>query len=346
MQTTPNPPPTPQTANASPSIARATPGFASWLFQQSLSIFISTYQHNRLLILSALSRQELSLAAHPFDRPMGIAVSPSTLRLATRRHLWEFQNVADPSEKNLFQLQSVTPTGYLDAHDLITAENDAPILVDTLHSCLRRIEHRAPPEPIWHPPFISKLSPEDRCHLNGLAAEGIAPRYATAVSPSNEAEGWRQNRRNGGMLIDVANNEIILNNLSMPHSPRLHRNRLWLLNAGAGQLGYANPTNSLFQPIAFCPGFLRGLAFHNQFAIVGLSQTRRNQTFNNLPLANEWKHRNQQPFCGLAVVNIQTCEIPFTLQFAKPLAELFDVQLLHASRQPTLLYPATHQNLH
>ena len=343
MQTAPNPPPT---ASASPFIARATPGLAAWLSQQSLSIFISTYQHNRLLILSATSRKELSLAAHPFDRPMGIAVSSSTLNLATRRHLWEFRNVAEPRQKNLFQLHSVTPTGYLDAHDLIAGENDAPILVDTRHSCLRRIEHRAPPEPIWHPPFISKLSPEDRCHLNGLAAEGITPRYATAVSPSNEAEGWRQNRRNGGLLIDVANNEIILNNLSMPHSPRLHHNRLWILNAGAGQLGYANPINNLFQPIAFCPGFLRGLAFHNEFAIVGLSQTRRNPTFNSLPLANELKHRNQQPLCGLAVVNIQTHEIPFTLQFAKPLAELFDVQLLRTSRQPTLLYPATRQNHH
>lgn len=329
-----------------PSIAGATPGFAAWLFQQSLSIFISTYQHNRLLILSAPNRKELTLTAHSFDRPMGIAVSPSTLRLATRRHLWEFRNIANPHEKKLFQLHSVTPTGYLDAHDLIASENNAPILVDTLHSCLRRIEHHAPPEPIWHPPFISKLSPEDRCHLNGLAVEGITPRYATAVSPSNETEGWRQNRRSGGMLIDVANNEIVLNSLSMPHSPRLHRNRLWLLNAGTGELGYANPTNNLFQPIAFCPGFLRGLAFHHQFAIIGLSQTRRNQTFHSLPLAHQLKHRNQQPFCGLAVVNIQTQKIPFTLQFAAPLAELFDVQLLRASRQPTLLYPATHQNHH
>ena len=339
MQTAPNPPPT---ASASPSIALATPGFAAWLFQQSLSIFISTYQHNRLLILSAADREKLSLAAYPFDRPMGIAVSPSTLRLATRRHLWEFRNVADPHGKNLYQFYSVTPTGYLDAHDLITAENDAPILVDTRHSCLRRIEHCAPPEPIWHPPFISKLSPEDRCHLNGLAAEGIAPRYATAVSSSNEAEGWRQNRRSGGMLIDVANNEIVLNSLSMPHSPRLHRNRLWLLNAGAGQLGYVDPTNSHFQPIAFCPGFLRGLAFHHQFAIVGLSQTRRNRTFAGLRLADELERRRQQPFCGLAVINIQTHEIPFTLQFAAPLAELFDLQLLPTSRQPTLLYPAQH----
>lgn len=332
------PPPLPPTAN--PSIACATPGFASWLFQQSLSIFISTYQHNRLLILSAFGREELSLAVYPFDRPMGIAVSSSMLGLATRRHLWEFRKIAERHEENLFQLHSVTPTGYLDAHDLISIESDVSILVDTRHSCLRRIEHRAPIEPIWHPPFISKLSPEDRCHLNGLAAEGITPRYATAVSPSNEAEGWRQNRRNGGMLIDVANNEIVLNSLSMPHSPRIHRNHLWLLNAGAGQLGYANPTNNLFQPIAFCPGFLRGLAFHNEFAVVGLSQIRRNRSFAGLRLADELERRRQQPLCGLAVVNIETCEISFMLQFAAPLAELFDVQLLRASRRPTLLYPA------
>ena len=334
MQTTSIPPTT------SPSIARATPGFAAWLFQQSLSIFISTYQHNRLLILSASGREELSLAAHPFDRPMGIVVSSSMLGLATRRHLWEFRNVAAPRKESLFQLRSVTSTGYLDAHDLVASENDDFILVDTRHSCLRRIEHSAPPEPIWLPPFISKLSPEDRCHLNGLAAEGIAPRYVTAVSHSNEAEGWRQSRCGGGLLIDVANNEIVLNGLSMPHSPRIHRNRLWLLNAGAGELGCVDPTNSRFQPIAFCPGFLRGLAFHNEFAVVGLSQTRRNRTFAELRLADELERRRRQPFCGLAVVNIETCEIPFTIQFAAPLAELFDVQLLHSPRRPTPLHPA------
>ncbi len=83
--------------------------------------------------------------------------------------------------------------------------------------------------PLWQPPFITKLAAEDRCHLNGLAMESGKPRYVTAVSQSDVADGWRGWRRDGGCVIDVASNEVIVTGLSMPHSPRAHNNRLWLL---------------------------------------------------------------------------------------------------------------------
>ncbi len=326
-----------------PAIENATDGLAAWLFDQSLSLFISTYQHNRLLILSGATPETLTLDAYPFDRPMGIAVSRAAFRLATRRHIWEFQNAKPAAEEHnrhtIYRLTTATDTSYLDAHDLANTEDHAAVIVDTRHSCLRRIENQTPLEPIWHPPFISKLAPEDRCHLNGLATDGTAPRYVTAAGRTNQAEGWRNHQQNGGALIDIANNEIISAGLSMPHSPRIHRGRLWLLNAGSGELGYIEPSNSAFQPIAFCPGFPRGLAFHNQFAIVGLSQARRNRTFAGFRLDNELDKRHQQAFCGLAVIDIETQKIRFTLQFAAPLAELFDVQLLPGIRHPVLCNP-------
>ena len=114
------------------------------------------------------------------------------------------------------------------------------MFVNTLFSCLATVSERYSFRPLWKPSFISKLAAEDRCHLNGLAMENGVPRYVTAVSASDVADGWREQRREGGVVIDVATNEIVLEGLSMPHSPRLYQGKLWLLDSGSGYFGYAD----------------------------------------------------------------------------------------------------------
>ena len=52
--------------------------------------------------------------------------------------------------------------------------------------------------------FISRLAAEDRCHLNGLALRDGRPAYVTAVAETDVADGWRDNRTGGGVVIDVA----------------------------------------------------------------------------------------------------------------------------------------------
>ena len=101
--------------------------------------------------------------------------------------------------------------------------------------------------------------------------------YVTACSQSDVVGGWREKRRNGGCVIDVACDEIIVTGLSMPHSPRWYRDQLWLLNSGTGELGYIDLERGEFQPLVFCPGYLRGLAFTGNYALVGLSLARGTQ---------------------------------------------------------------------
>jgi uncharacterized protein (TIGR03032 family) len=110
--------------------------------------------------------------------------------------------------------------------------------VNTLYSCLATMSDGYSFRPLWRPPFVSRLAPEDRFHLNGLALDKGRPRYVTPVAPSDVADGWRDDRADGGMVIDIASNEVLLQGLSMPHSPRLHRGRLWLLNSATGELGF------------------------------------------------------------------------------------------------------------
>ena len=46
----------------------------------------------------------------------------------------------------------------------------------------------------------------------------------------------------------------------MPHSLRWYGDRLWLLNSGTGELGYLDAATGAFEPVVFCPGYLRGFA--------------------------------------------------------------------------------------
>ena len=130
---------------------------------------------------------------------------------------------------------------------------------------------------MWQPPWISKLAPEDRCHLNGIALRDGALRYVTAVSRSDVTDGWRDKRRAGGVVVDVATNEVVCEGLSMPHSPRWHLDNLWLIDSGSGFFGRVDLEKRSFERLV-CPGFARGLAFSGDFALIGLSDRRENRT--------------------------------------------------------------------
>src|SRR5205823_11788201 len=130
-------------------------------------------------------------------------------------------------------------TGDIAVHDLAFAGGEL-WLVATTFSCLATIDADHSFIPRWAPPFITVLAPEDRCHLNGLAVSGDRVTHVTAFGTSDEAGGWRDNKASGGVLIDVASSEVVLEGLSMPHSPRWHQDRLWLLESGRGTLCMAD----------------------------------------------------------------------------------------------------------
>jgi len=155
---------------------------------------------------------------------------------------------------------------------------------------------------LWKPPFVSKIIKEDRCHLNGLAMEDGVPRYVTAVSRSDTVDGWRDRRADGGIVVDVRSGEIVIGGPSMPHSPRLYRGKLWVLNSGTGEIGWVERGSSAdgarFHVLAFCPGFVRGLAFHGKHAFVGLSKPRY-ERFEGLALDRKLAEADSEPWCGL-----------------------------------------------
>ncbi|HRX82050.1 MAG TPA: TIGR03032 family protein, partial [Pirellulaceae bacterium] len=186
-------------------------------------------------------------------------------------------------------------------------------------------------------PFISKLAAEDRCHLNGVALDQGKPRFVTTVSQSDVVDGWRDRRRDGGCVIDVESNEIVTSGLSMPHSPRVYRDQLWLLNSGTGYFGRVDQAAGSFEPITFCPGYLRGMAFTDDFALVGLSRPRENKTFTGLQLDDHLAERDADARCGLQVIDLRTMDIVHWLRIEGVVAELYDVVVLPNVMRPMLL---------
>jgi uncharacterized protein DUF4915 len=91
----------------------------------------------------------------------------------------------------------------------------------------------------------------------------------------------------------------------MPHSPRLYRGKLWLLDSGRGQFGYVDLEREVFEPVAFCPGYARGLAFHGDYAIVGISRARENRTFSGLALDEALLAKGAEARTGILVIDLR-----------------------------------------
>ncbi|MBD2516544.1 TIGR03032 family protein, partial [Nostoc sp. FACHB-973] len=300
--------------------------FSPWLLEQNLSLAFTTYQAGKLFFIGLQPTGKLSVFERTFERCMGLYASGSTLYMSSLYQLWRFENILQPGQIHdnydaVYLPQMSYVTGDLDIHDIALSNSPQPngkipqgelnhsenlIFVNTLFSCLAKVSPTHSFIPLWQPPFISKLAAEDRCHFNGLAMRDGQPRYVTVVSQSDVAEGWRDRRADGGCVIDVESNEIILKGLSMPHSPRWYRDKLWLLNSGTGDFGYVDLERGSFEPVAFCPGYMRGCAFHGDFAIVGISQPRHNKTFSGLPLDEKLQQKNAEPRCGLLVIDLRS----------------------------------------
>jgi uncharacterized protein (TIGR03032 family) len=319
--------------------------FAEWLASTGGSLAFTTYQAGKLFLLGSAPGGRLSVFERTFPRSMGLAVSDDagTIGLATQHQIHRFDNVMARGQATgegydaIYAPHAGWVTGDLDAHDVAFGEDGRPVFVNTLFSCIATVSDGHSFRPLWNPSFISRLAPEDRCHLNGLAMEDGRPRYVTAVSRSDVADGWRDRRSDGGVVIDTRSGEIVAMGLSMPHSPRLHRGRLWLLNSGKGELGFVDLNSGKFEGVAFCPGYARGLAFVGRHAVIGLSLPRENRTFSGLPLEDALLARDTEPRCGLAVFDLESGDMTAWVRIEGVVRELYDVAVLPNVRRPSMI---------
>jgi uncharacterized protein (TIGR03032 family) len=317
-------------------------GFTEWLVSANLALAFTARRVGKVFLVGVNPQGGLSLFERTFEEAAGLAVSGDTLYLGTKAHIWRFENVAPTRDARFAYDRAYAPrsahaTGDVAVHEMAVGRDGRLAFVATRFSCLAALDETYSFRPFWRPPFITALASEDRCHLNGLGldSDGQA-RFATAVAATDIPEGWREHRQDGGVVLDIKAGTVIARGLSMPHSPRLYEGRLWLLNSGTGELGYLDPAGGAFQPVAFCPGFLRGLALVNGHAVVSVSKPRSAAAFTGLPLEDCLKSRGLAPKCGILVVDLERGAVTHRLEIEGVIAEIQDVAILPGCRRPML----------
>jgi uncharacterized protein (TIGR03032 family) len=340
-----------------PLRSKHTSNFPALLDQLGISVLVTTYQAGKLVVLRS-EGDRVNTHFRDLARPMGLAADQQRLAVGTAGEIRQYRNLVpvcrrlEPAGRHdaCFLPRAVHVTGDIDIHEMAWVAPDPPSgnasapeegklwFVNTRFSCLCTLNGLHSFVPLWRPPFITALAPEDRCHLNGL---GVAPdkagkavvRYVTALAATDTPQGWRAHKKDGGVLLEVPSGAAVSRGLSMPHSPRWHRDRLWLLESGKGSLGVVDFATGRYESVAELPGFPRGLDFCGHLAFVGLSQVRESAVFSGIPVAERaLAERN----CGVWVVDVRTGLTVAFLRFEDAVQEVFAVQVLPGLRYPEI----------
>lgn len=275
--------------------------------------------------------------------PMGLASRHGIVAVGTRSGVVEYRDVPQaarslpdqPAQHDAcFVPRRMMVTGDVRVHDLAYADRDL-WLVATRFSCLATLDPAYSFLPRWRPPFITAVRPEDRCHLNGLAVVDARPAFVTAFSESDIKQGWREHEPTRGVVVDVASGEVIVRGLCLPHSPRWHDGKLWVLDSGRGNLCTVDLSTGELVVVKELPGFARGLAFAGDVAFVGLSRLRHQAVSASLPLLE----RVPNPRCGVWLVHTRSGAILGAVEFEDGVDEVYDVHALPGVRFPEFADP-------
>ena len=334
--------PQPAEVKHEPMRSLHTSNFPKILRQLGISLAISTYQAGKVIVLRADDKY-INTHFRIFKKPMGIAADRHRIAIGCSNQIWQLNNAPAIAAKiepvgkydACYLPRQSHITGDIDIHEMEWGGVDRSELwfVNTRFSCLCTLDKEYSFVPRWRPKFVTALTPEDRCHLNGLAVVDGHPKYATALGETDSRGGWRVNKASGGILIDVNSNEIISRGLSMPHSPRWYGDRLWVLESGKGNLALCDRATGKLQTVVNLPGFTRGMDFFGELAFIGLSQVRETAVFSGLPLTQRLNER----ICGVWVVNIKTAQTVAFLKFEDAVQEIFAVRVLPNIRFPEII---------
>ncbi len=165
--------------------------------------------------------------------------------------------------------------------------------------------------------------------------------FVTAFGESDTAAGWRPSKLNSGVVLTVPEGEVALDGLCMPHSPRIYRGDLWILNSGHGQLLRVDPEGRSADVITQLPGYTRGLSFCERYAFVGLSKVRETAVFGGVPIAE----RPADLKCGVAIVDLTTGRLAGRFEFIAGVDEIFDLVVIPNASATAVNGPAPGQHV-
>eukprot|EP00958_Prasinococcus_capsulatus_P000952 scaffold87_cov388-Prasinococcus_capsulatus_cf.AAC.9 len=253
-------------------------GMRQWMDSENISLLFSTYTVGKVIAVGPGYGPDLALSERSFDGAMALMTTDSGgFHMSTRNHVWSFDSFLRPGrvycKGRVFPAESEQAKGTdkkwdrvliprachvaggIDTHDLVEGKNKQLQAVITKFNCVADLDRSGNFSPVWAPKWISSLSFGDRCHLNGLCTNNSNKlAFATSVGTSDEVEGWRKERLEGGVVINIPQNKVICSGLSMPHSPRWHQNTLYVLEGGSGWFGFIDQKTGTFRRVCWCPG--------------------------------------------------------------------------------------------
>lgn len=308
-------------------------GFVELLRRLRISLLV-TSSRSELLMALGVQDQQLSLTMLHQQQPAGVAAEAARIAVAAKGQIQIYSSPAAAFAGHLkrspfaapqkleFRLQRSHTTG-TPTSPAMAWGHDGLWVVNTRSSCLALITDSGECLNRWKPAFISSSSDDDRCHLNGLAMHFGRPRYATALGASDIPEGWRSDPYSSGVLIDVASGEVVIEGLVVPRSPRIHANRLLLLQSWIGQLSVVDSRSGAVECVEALPGYATGMDCSGDYAFVGLSRV----CDADLTGAGRSIVRDDLA-CGIAAVNLKTGRAEEALNFLTGIDHLSDLAVL------------------
>lgn len=312
--------------------------FSKVLHQLKSTLVISTYQAEKVILLSAPSSNELIQLPRNFNSPMGLAFDKNRLAIATKTNIITLSSI---DKRVLLQKQNTYDayfvptasfyTGYSHLHDIAFGK-DKLYAINTNFSILGTVNIDYNFTPYWKPSFIKTISGGDQCHLNGLAMENGEPSYVTAFATTDAPKGWKNTDFKQGVLINIKTNKIVQKNLNIPHSPRSYKEKIYFLESATSKLNEYNPKTKKTNTIIKLNGFTRGMDIIEDIAFIGISKIRPSSS-----IFNRLKYENNEYNAGVIAVNLQTKKIVGKIEYLNDVNEIYDIKILPNIRKANIV---------
>lgn len=233
---------------------------------------------------------------------------------------------------SLYLHRAALTTGMINIHDIAWGDEGLWV-VNSTFSCLCTLSANNSFIARWKPKFISELVPEDRCHLNGMAMLEGKPKYVTTFNMEDSRDSWSDGRIDYGTLIDIDTDEIVIEGMIMPHSPKVYKGEIYVCESGLGVVWKYNPQTKAKTQIVKLQGFTRGLYFYGGIMFVGTSQVRASEIKNPTPISQEY----DETYAGIWMINLEDNSIIAYIKFDGEIQQIYDIAVILNSSTPELL---------
>lgn len=254
---------------------QADPAFEPWLQSRDVSLVVSFRHTNRIVLVSRLG-DRLTAERRDITGAGKLAVAGEQLWIESGGQLWRYSGTSIArgerrrDRDSIFAPRSAAFIGELELGALDVAPDGRPLLVSSLLSAVGTPGADSYFQPLWTPPFISRVRPESRCGLSGVAWHGNSdePAFATVAARSDVANGWKHEWSQGGMLWEIGREEPRLRALSMPCAPILQGDELFFAERGRRRLQSLDLATDQVRRVCDLPGVPVAVRAHGELMLV------------------------------------------------------------------------------